>query len=102
MAVCCQNLTLGKLSSRSALSLLVGAQFKKFFLRRAACARAQFSGSGSTTNAYSETGRMAVCSQNLMLGTLSSHSTLSVLVGALLKRSFSFLNTVVYTFKITE
>jgi hypothetical protein len=32
MAVCCQNLTLGALSSRSALSLLVGALFKKFGL----------------------------------------------------------------------
>jgi hypothetical protein len=32
MAVCCQNLTLGALSSRSALSVLVGAQFKKFGL----------------------------------------------------------------------
>jgi hypothetical protein len=30
MAVCCQNLTLGALSSRSALSMLVGALFKKF------------------------------------------------------------------------
>jgi hypothetical protein len=30
MAVCCQNLTLGALSSRSALSVLVGALFKKF------------------------------------------------------------------------
>jgi hypothetical protein len=30
MAVCCQNLTLGALSSRSALSLPVGGQFKKF------------------------------------------------------------------------
>jgi hypothetical protein len=30
MAVCCQNLTLGVLSSRSALSVLVGALFKKF------------------------------------------------------------------------
>jgi hypothetical protein len=29
MAVCCQNLTLGALRSRSALSLLVGALFKK-------------------------------------------------------------------------
>jgi len=36
MAVCCQNLTLGALSSRSALSMLVGALFKKFdlFLNR--------------------------------------------------------------------
>jgi hypothetical protein len=32
MAVCCQNLTLGALSSRSALSMLVGALFKKFNL----------------------------------------------------------------------
>jgi hypothetical protein len=36
MAVCCQNLTLGALSSRSALSVLVGALFKEFglFLNR--------------------------------------------------------------------
>jgi hypothetical protein len=32
MAVCCQNLTLGALSSRSALSMLVGKLFKKFVL----------------------------------------------------------------------
>ena len=32
MAICCQNLTLGALSSRSALSVLVGALFKKFGL----------------------------------------------------------------------
>jgi len=32
MAVCCQNLTLGALSSRSALSVLVGALFKEFGL----------------------------------------------------------------------
>ena len=30
MVVCCQNLTIGALSSRSALSMLVGALFKKF------------------------------------------------------------------------
>jgi len=30
MAVCCQTLTLCALSSRSALSVLVGALFKKF------------------------------------------------------------------------
>jgi len=30
MAVCCQNLTLGALSSRSALSVMVGVLFKKF------------------------------------------------------------------------
>jgi hypothetical protein len=36
MSVCCQNLTLGALSSRRALSVLVGAPFKKFcpFLNR--------------------------------------------------------------------
>jgi len=32
MAACCQNLTLGALSSRSALSVLVGALFTKFSL----------------------------------------------------------------------
>jgi hypothetical protein len=32
MAVCCQNLKLGALSSRSALSTQVGALFKKFGL----------------------------------------------------------------------
>jgi ABC-type polar amino acid transport system ATPase subunit len=32
MAVCCQNLPLGALSSRSAPSVLVGALFKKFCL----------------------------------------------------------------------
>ena len=32
MAVCCQNLTLGVLSSRSAPSMLVGALYKKFGL----------------------------------------------------------------------
>ena len=32
MAVCCQNLTLGALSSHSMLSVLVGTLFKKFGL----------------------------------------------------------------------
>jgi hypothetical protein len=32
MTVCCQNLTLGALISRSALSMLVGALFKNFGL----------------------------------------------------------------------
>jgi hypothetical protein len=32
MAVCCKNLTLGTLSSRSALSVLVGVLFKNFGL----------------------------------------------------------------------
>jgi hypothetical protein len=32
MAICCQNLTLGAVSSCSAFSMLVGALFKKFGL----------------------------------------------------------------------
>jgi hypothetical protein len=35
-------------------------------------ARAQFSGCSSTTNAHSETGQMAGCCQNLILGAFSS------------------------------
>ena len=62
-------------------------------IRRTACARAQFSGCSSTTNAHSETGQMAVCSQNLTLGALISRSALSVLVGALFKKFGLFLNT---------
>jgi hypothetical protein len=54
-------------------------------IRRTACARAQFSGCNSTTNAHSETGPTAVCCQNLTLGVLSSRSALSELVGALFK-----------------
>jgi hypothetical protein len=45
------------------------------------------------TNAHSETGQMAVCCQNLTLGALSSCSMLSLLVGALFKKSALFLNT---------
>jgi uncharacterized integral membrane protein len=93
MAVCCQNLTLGALSSRRALSMLVGALFKKFSIRRTACACDQFSGCSSTTNSHSETGKMALCCQNLTLGALSSRSALSVLVGALFKEFGLFLNT---------
>jgi hypothetical protein len=36
---------------------------------------------------------MAVCHQNLTLGALSGHSTLSVLVGVLFKKFGLFLNT---------
>ena len=61
-------------------------------IRRIACARAQFSGCSSTTNAHSETGQMAVCCQNLTLGALSSHSMLPVLVGAIFKEFGLFLN----------
>ena len=56
------------------------------FIRRTACARAQFSGCSSTTNTHSETGKMAVCCQNLPLSALSSRSVPSVLVGALFKK----------------
>jgi hypothetical protein len=65
-------------------------------IRRTACARAQFSGCSSTTNAHSETGQMAVCCQELSLGALSSRSPPSVLVGALFKK-FGFL-TQVYSY----
>jgi len=61
-------------------------------MRRTACARAQFSGCSSTTNAHSETGQIAVCCQNLTLGALSSRSALSVLVGELFKKFGLFLN----------
>ena len=60
---------------------------------RTACARAQFRRCSSTTNAHSETGQMVVCCQNLALGVLSSRSPLSMLVGALFKKSGLFLNT---------
>jgi hypothetical protein len=45
------------------------------------------------TNAYSETGEMAVCCQNMMLGALSNRSTLSMLVGVLFKQFGLCLNT---------
>jgi len=44
------------------------------------------------TIAHSETGQMAVCYQNLTQGALSSHSVLSMLVGALFKKFCLFLN----------
>jgi len=70
--------------------------FKKrpnFLIRSTACSSAQFSGCSSTTNAHSETGQMAVCCQNLPLGSLSSRSAPSVLVGELFKKFGLFLNT---------
>jgi hypothetical protein len=67
----------------------------KFVIRRTACARAQFSGCSSTTNAHSETVQTAVCCQTLTLGGLSSRGALSMLVGALFKKSGLFLNRVV-------
>ena len=47
-------------------------------------AHAQFSGCSPTTNVLCKTGQVAICSQKLMLGVLSSRSTLSVLVGCYL------------------
>ena len=61
-------------------------------IRRTASARAQFSGCSSTTNAHSEMGQMAVCCQNMTVGSLSRRSALSVLVGALFKKFGLFLN----------
>jgi hypothetical protein len=55
-------------------------------IRRTACARAEFSGCSSTTNAYSETEQMAVCYQNLTLGAHFIRRALSMLVGALFKK----------------
>jgi hypothetical protein len=62
-------------------------------LRRTACARAQFSGCSSTTNAHSEMGQMEICCQNLPLGALTRRSAPSLLVGALFKKFGLFLNT---------
>jgi len=61
-------------------------------IRQTACACAQFSGYSSTTNVHSETGQVAVCSQNLMLDVRSSCSVLFVLVGILFKKFGLFLN----------
>jgi hypothetical protein len=69
-------------------------------IRRTACARAQFSGCSSTTNAHSETGQIAVCCQNLTLGALSSRSALSVLFGALFKKFGLFFEHALYVKKI--
>jgi len=44
-------------------------------------------------NAHSEMGQMALCCQNLMLGALSGHSALSMLVGALFKKFGLFEHT---------
>jgi len=62
-------------------------------IRRTACAHAQFNACSSKTNAHSQTGRMAVCCQNLTLGVLSSSSAHSLHVGALFKKFGLFLNT---------
>jgi len=67
--------------------------FTLSLIRRTACARSHFSGCSSTTNVHSETGKMAVCCQNLTLGALSSRSALSMLFGALFKKYGLFLNT---------
>jgi len=62
-------------------------------IRRTACARDQFSGCSSTTNAHSEPGQTAFCCQILTLGALSNRSALPMLVGALFKKFGLFLNT---------
>ena len=67
--------------------------FTLSLIRPTACARAQFSGCSSTTNAHSETGQMAVYCQNLPLGAPSSRIAPSVLVGALFKKFGLILNT---------
>jgi hypothetical protein len=79
----------GEIPKRTNTSFIVTLSL----IRRTACARAQFSGCSSTTNARSETGQMAVCCQNLTLGVLSSHSALSLLVGVLFKNFGLFLST---------
>jgi hypothetical protein len=62
-------------------------------IRLTACAHAQCCGCYSTTDAHSETGQMALCCQNLTLGSHSCRSALSMLVGALCKKFGLFLNT---------
>jgi hypothetical protein len=79
--------------NKTAVTRTGTAQYTLSRIRRTDCARAQFSGYSSTNNAYSKTGQMAVCCQNLTLGALSSRSALSLLFGALFKKSGLFLNT---------
>jgi hypothetical protein len=50
------------------------------------------------TNNQSKMGQMAVCCQNLTLDVLSSHSALSVLVGALFKKFGFFEHTLCISF----
>jgi hypothetical protein len=45
-------------------------------IRQTACSCAWFSVCSSTINAHSETGKIAVCCQNLTLGAFGSRSTL--------------------------
>ena len=85
--------TRGLVFNKIAVTSTGTVQYTSSLIRRTACARAQFSGCSSTTNAHSETGQMAVCCQNLTLGALSSRSPLSLLVGALFKNFGHFLNT---------
>jgi len=44
------------------------------------------------TNTHNQTEQMVFCRQNLTLGALNSHRTLSVLVGVLFKKFSLFLN----------
>jgi hypothetical protein len=85
-----QDVTSYKARSKSYRTFVVNTLS---LLRRTAYARAQFIPCGSTINAYSETGQMTVCCQNLTLGALSSRSAFSLLVVALFKKFGFFLNT---------
>jgi hypothetical protein len=66
--------------------------------RRTTCARTQFSGCSSTTNAHSEMEQMAICCQSLTLGALSRRSALSMLVGTLFKNFDLFLARLLFVF----
>ena len=86
-----QNFTHKRCSSSSFIATLS-------LIWRTACARVQFSECSLTTNAYSETGKMAVCFQKLKLGALSSRSALSVLDGALFNKVRSLFEQTSYTY----
>jgi len=60
-------------------------------IRRTACARAQFNGCSSAINDQKEKGQIAVCFQNLKLGSLCSLSALSMLIGSLFRKFCLFL-----------
>jgi hypothetical protein len=82
-----------KLSHTHSLCSSSSFIFTLSVIRWTACARAQFSGCISTTNAHSETVKKAVCCQKLALGMHSRRSARSMLVGALFKKFGLFLNT---------
>ena len=71
-------------------------------IRRTACARAQFSGCRSTTNAHCETEKMVECCQKLTLGVLSSCNALTSLIGALFRKFCIFITTLVFLVPINS